>query len=203
MAESPNPEPVDGSGSQPVDPRPKPQFGELAPPGWVWKPPADSHTGHQQEPMVVHKQPHTRQPAAPKPAAEPKSGAALEGTEPPAWDRPVTIALLVLGVFGLFSFVRIQAGATQSIALLYQQEGLGAYTPSTIVPTILLWGGIIQIALWVLAAGLSISLMVRRRRAFWIPLLVGVLAVIALFLVLMAVLLTDPTLIDHFAKQTG
>lgn len=221
MAESPTPDPVDGSGSQPpaapapADPRPKPQFGELAPPGWEWKPPADSHTGHQQEPMVVHKQSHA--PAAPKARPEPRTrpttdasvaagaaDASVDGVKKaPSWDRPLTVALLALGLFGVTLFVRVQEGATQSIALLYEQEGLGAYTPAASVASILFWGNVVQIALWVIAAALSISLLVRRRRAFWVPILVGALAVISLFLVLMAVLLTDPTLLDHFAKQAG
>src|SRR4051794_23429692 len=131
MAESPTPDPVEGSGSQPsaapesasgrasepVDPRPRPQFGELAPPGWVWKPPADSHTGHQQEPMVVHKQPHAS--AAPKPrrddgaqhpAGVPASPASADAArQTPAWDRPLTVALLAIGLIGVTLFVRIQA----------------------------------------------------------------------------------------------
>ncbi|TFV94050.1 DUF6264 family protein [Leifsonia flava] len=249
MAENPTPDPVEGSGSQPaaapesaasapqktpappVDTRPKPQFGELAPPGWVWTPPADSKTGHQQEPMVVHKPAHgqnapqtpPKDPKAQKAARAPKQKApsgTLFGAETPpapgaasalpadaqaapAWDRPVTLALLVLGIFGVILSIQLQSGITQSIAIIHEQEGIGAYTPVSAVSTIVMIGGVVQIILWLLAAGLSLLQIRRRRRAFWIPIVVGVLSAIAVIFVMTTVLLTDATLLNHFAELSN
>lgn len=237
MAENPTPDPVEGSGSQPAaappaDTRPKPQFGELAPPGWVWKPPADSKTGHQQEPMVVHKPAHGQNApqTPPKPAKEPKpqkaqkaasgtlfgeapapqataSGAAsavpTDAKAAPPWDRAVTLALLVFGIFGVIISIQLQSSITQSIAIIHAQEGIADYTPSPVVPTIVLIGGIVQIVLWLLAAGLSLLQIRRRRRAFWIPILVGVLSAIAVIFVLTSVLLTDTALLNHFTEMSS
>lgn len=255
MAENPTPDPVEGSGSQPaaappVDNRPKPQFGELAPPGWVWKPPADSKTGHQQDPMVVHKPAHgqnapqtppqdPKAPKAPKAAKPPKPAKSSSGTlfgaetparptppapaapptsaqaggaasalptdakAAPAWDRPVTLALLILGIFGVIIAVQLQSSITQSIAIIHAQEGIGDYVPAASVSTIVLIGGIVQIVLWLLAAGLSLLQIRRRRRAFWIPIVVGVLSAIAVFFVMAVVLFTDATLLNHFAELSS
>ncbi|KQX07451.1 hypothetical protein ASC59_06725 [Leifsonia sp. Root1293] len=221
----------ENSPAQPVDTRPKPQFGELAPPGWVWTPPADSKTGHQQEPMVVHKPAHGHNaPQTPPQDAKPPKAAraqrapkqktpsgTLFGSEAapvphapselpadpqaaPAWDRPVTLALLVLGIFGVVLSIQLQSGITQSIAIVHAQEGIGDYTPASVVSTIVMIGGIVQVVLWLLAAGLSLLQIRRRRRAFWIPIVVGVLSAIAVIFVMTTVLLTDTTLLNHFAE---
>lgn len=181
--------------------------------------------------MVVHKPAHgqnapqtpPKDPQAPKAAKAPKQKApsgTLFGAEAPpapgaasalpadaqaapAWDRPVTLALLVLGIFGVILSIQLQSGITQSIAIIHEQEGIGAYTPVSAVSTIVMIGGVVQIILWLLAAGLSLLQIRRRRRAFWIPIVVGVLSAIAVIFVMTTVLLTDATLLNHFAELSN
>ena len=115
----------------------------------------------------------------------------------------MTLALLVFGIFGVIISIQLQSSITQSIAIIHAQEGIADYTPAAVVSTIVLIGGIVQIVLWLLAAGLSLLQIRRRRRAFWIPILVGVLSVIAVIFVLTSVLLTDTALLNHFAELSS
>ena len=161
----------------------------MAPPGWDWKPP----TGDEPVPVAA---------AAPAPAVRAgesaTDGVLATGRKPaPLWDARLTIALLIIGVLGVFTFVQVQNSIPQAIATLYQQEGLGSYTPAASVSGIITGGLIAQVALWFVAAAISITLLLRRRRAFWVLLAFGVISVITMMGIILAVMLTDPTLLGH------
>ena len=196
----------------PVDPRPRPKYGELAPEGWTWSPPPGSNPHG----AVV---PDGTQPAVGSPAGSPTSSAgrlptgaerhapAPFGAAPaqrgsaPSWDRPVTLGLLVLGLLGLFVAVAILGSVTDAIQMLYTQENLGTYTPAAGVDGLILAGKITQGVIWVLTTALSVLVMRRHRRAFYLPLIGGVLSTIAIFIFLSVVLATDPTLLDFYGSM--
>jgi hypothetical protein len=85
--------------------------------------------------------------------------------------------------------------------MLYTQEGLGSYEPAASVAGLMTAGIITQVVLWIATAAVSILLLVRRRRAFYIPLIGGVLSVLAIFVFLAFILTTDPTLLDFYGQQ--
>lgn len=194
MAE--NAEPA-GEQSATPDPRPQPRYGELAPPGWEWKPPADAAPLPHMRPShpAQHPEAHHHPDAATPPTT---SGRRL----PPAWDRPTTIVLLIIGLFGVFFAVQTQSGLPQAIATIYEQQGLGGYTPAASVAGIIVAGQVIQLGLYAVAVGVSVLLLLRRRLAFWVPLTVGLIALLALFGIVLAVLLSDPTLVNRM-QTTG
>jgi Family of unknown function (DUF6264) len=180
--------------SESRDERPRPRYGEYAPEGWTWTPPADGHA-----------------PASPTPApavwAAPPQGA-LAGRGPSAAsgrlarperraDRAVTILLLVIGVLGAWLSVGVLQALPQSMQLLHTQEGIQAYTPGPEIPGLILAGSIVQVVLWVVTATGSIVLMRARRPSFWLPLVGGVVAAIALFVFMLVAITGDPVLLDH------
>ncbi|WP_431247792.1 DUF6264 family protein [Leifsonia xyli] len=185
------------------DDRPRPQYGELAPPGWVWHPPADADRLDTSRPLE-------REEAAPPP-----SGAPIPGIHPPqgtpaypparaeqsapTWNLTLTILLAVFGFFGmLYSIATLQA-IPASMQLLHSTNGLGDYTPAPVVGTLVLVGSIIMAAIWAVSAGIAAWLLVRRRLAFWVPLVAGIVAMVVLLIFAGAVLATDPVLLGFYS----
>ncbi len=187
-AERPTPG-VPAASSAPRDERPRPQYGEYAPEGWKWQPPAGETTS---DPA-----PQLPTPPAP-PSARALSAPSVDGTRPvrPA-DRAVTILLLVVGVLGVWLAVGVLQAMPQSIQLLHTQEGIEPYTPGPEIPGLILTGSIVQIVIWVIAAVGSVALMRARRPSFWLPLAAGVIAAIALFVFTAIALSGDPALIEQ------
>lgn len=168
-------------GTPPEDSRPRPQYGELAPEGWSWTPTPDERT--------------LAAPPAPGPPAAPEKAVRPTGTAP-AWDRPVTLSLLVLGLLSTFFAVSMLRMITESIRLLHTQLDLAAYEPGPSV-TGLVTAGIVGVSLvWLATAAGAILLLVRGKRAFYLPLIGAVLSVVVFIAFTAAVLATDPTLLN-------
>lgn len=162
--------------SEPSAPLPPPQYGERVP-GYAV-------------------------PAAPAPSgAVPTYGA--PGTGAPVkrrrtWDLVLTCILLVLGLFGM-GIGLIYAAMFSDPAMVrdvfdeaYRQSGLGGWNGTVgAAPAVI---AISHIGLYVLALGVSILLLVKKRIAFWVPLTAGVIAAIVFWGSLMGIVLSDPGL---------
>ncbi len=214
MADTPGTPPA---GSEPAEPqpttppgdqRPRPKYGELAPEGWTWSPPPGANAHNHITPNAPA--PATSSVNAPgnlpgHPAATSPylgSTSAKKRGAAPAWDRPVTLGLLVLGLLGLFSAIAILRSIPEAVQTLYTQENLGTYTPAAGVAGVILMGQITQGAIWAVTALLSVLVTIRRRRAFYLPLIGGVVSTIAIFVFLTVILTTDPTLLNFYNKPS-
>ncbi|MFJ3491759.1 DUF6264 family protein [Leifsonia aquatica] len=194
------------------DERPRPQYGELAPPGWVWTPPEDVDRLDTARPNPTVDDEAT-QPSAPEsarapyrqapPTTSPYPGAApgaAPGRAPaPRWNLTLTILLIAFGFFGMSYSVAILQAFPTSMQLLHSSQGLGDFTPAAAVGTLIMVGTVTMTGLWALSTGLAVWQLVRRRMAFWIPLTAGVVALVVLFVFLAIILSTDPTLIDFYS----
>lgn len=182
----------DASPAPSRDDRPRPQYGEYAPEGWSWQPPADQRTSDPAPQMTT--------PPPPLPAAS------VERPDRPV-DRIITILLLVVGVFGAWSAI----GSLQSLptllpeALRQASEMLGnggasfEYTPAPEVAGLILTGQIIQFVILALVVWWSIARLRARRLAFWVPLVGGVLSFIALYAIMFAIIVSDPALVERLS----
>lgn len=219
------------SGTPPVDHRPRPQYGELAPEGWVWEPPVDANAaaaassaaastandtsvpGKPTKPAKAakaarvakpEKAPRTPKTATFKPIQSPPPAAAA-GANPlirpvPAWDRYVTITLLVVGLLATFSAVSSFSAVPTVMQQLYTGQGLGTYVPAASVSATLLIGSILEGLIWAATAALSVSLMVRGKRAFYLPIIGGVIAGVVLFVFMIVVLVTDANVLSFYSR---
>ncbi|QEO15482.1 hypothetical protein FLP10_14380 [Agromyces intestinalis] len=174
---------------EPVDERPRPQFGEYAPPGWTWTPPEE--TRHEA--------------AAPAAAAPAVSGAAAAAAPTAAGravhptDRAWTIALLAFGVLGViynsFSLAILPDSVVRSAQLSAAMLGMDAptsFTPGPAVPALIAIGIALQLALWVGALLWSRARMRAGLIAWWVPLIAGVAAFIVVTIIGMLVFASDP-----------
>jgi hypothetical protein len=116
------------------------------------------------------------------------------------WDRPVTLGLLILGIFGTFFAISIFTALPEAVQMLYTQQGLGTYEPAAPVAGILTGGIITQVIVWLATAAVSIFLLVRGRRAFYVPLIGGVASFVVIFVFMSIVLGSDPTLLDFYSR---
>lgn len=197
------------------DERPRPQYGELAPPGWTWKPPADADrldtsrtspaaSGAEPTAPAEHQGPpphgsHLPPGAHPGPHPGPHPGGVLQQPRASSrWDLPLTVLLLVFGFFGLTYSIGILQAFPAYLQLLHSSQGLGDYTPEPVVGTIVTIGTVTMAGLWAVSTGLSVWLLVRKRVAFYVPLLTGVIAFIALIVFASLMVSTDPALLDVY-----
>ncbi|MFC4223292.1 DUF6264 family protein [Lysinibacter cavernae] len=214
---------------QPPAGRPRPQFGEYAPPGWSWQPPTDAPAGHngevdaetpfgekssagldgtpQSTPTVVPQDSAVPAKTTPPPAAAPastghdaasdKAGVSLRPRN--RVDFLVTIFLLVISIWG----VRSMVGTTDSMPLIFQtiydQYGLGEFTDADALSGAILFGRISQFILWTLTVVVTIMMLRKRRRAFYIPLIGGALGFLLALIVSTVALINDPTVMDHLS----
>ncbi|MEI5583185.1 MULTISPECIES: DUF6264 family protein [unclassified Agromyces] len=187
--------PADGGAPPPPrDERPRPRYGEYAPEGWSWQPPAEPRA----DPA----------PAAPAPSYGANApGTAPQAAPPPApaggvrrGDAIATIILLVVGLFGAaynaLLLTMLPSVATETFR--QTAEVLGTELPARDfvagpqVPTLILVGTIVQLALWVIALAWSVRRLRARRLAFWVPLVMGAVAFVVLYALMAQILLSDP-----------
>jgi hypothetical protein len=194
MAEN-TPDQGQAATTPPVDHRPQPRYGELAPEGWTWTPPQETTPPAASAPVVA--------PAAP--AATTRAQAAAASTAAgrpgaPGWDRPVTALLLALGLAGAFFTLSMLASLPEAVQVLYTQAELGTYRPAASVATFITAGSIGQVAIWLGSAITSILLMIKNRRAFYVPLIGGVVSFVLLVATMTAVIAGDTALIEYFSR---
>ncbi|TFC51001.1 MULTISPECIES: DUF6264 family protein [unclassified Cryobacterium] len=182
----------------PVDYRPQPRYGELAPEGWTWTPPQDEPV-----PAASAAASTTVTPARATRGSAERPASAAPGSVPgtaPAWDRPLTISLLVFGLLGAYFTISILGSLPQALAMLYSQAELGEYTVTDSVTAIITGGSIGQAVVWVAAAVSSILLLLRGRRAFYVPIIGGVVAFVLLVAAVAVVLAGDPALLEYLSQ---
>ena len=68
-----------------------------------------------------------------------------------------------------------------------------------IVAVVVLGGLLTMAAVWAVSAGIGAWLLVKRRLAFWVPLVAGIVAMVALLIFAGAVLATDPVLLGFYS----
>lgn len=201
---------------QKPDERPRPQYGELAPEGWVWHPPADANRLDTSHPVAETDRygEHGTADAGQRPARssqyerpglatrQPQNPSTQLRADAPRWNMTITVVLIVFGFFGATNSIGGLLSLPDTIQFMHSSQNLGDYTPAASVQGTLIAGAVTIGLIWAISTGLSIWLLVKRRLAFYIPLIAGVIALIALLGFMSAVLLTDPVLIDFYSGIT-
>ena len=180
---------ADGSPQQqPTTPVERPRYGEYLP---VGSPPP-----YQAPPAYLA-------PQQPAPADYP--GSPYYQPVPPVRTRKVadlvvTCILLALGFFGMLFGILTAAGLGGALANAAEQRGV-VYEPTSALPIVanVIW--VSHLVLFLAAVGGSIPLLVKRRVAFWVPLVAGVLAAIVYWGGIFALILGNSALMN--ALQSG
>jgi hypothetical protein len=174
--------------------RPRPEFGEYATPEEqrkAIKVPLDHHespVASQESPeshISVQGGPHSHAPA------RRSSG-----------DRVATMSLLGIGLLTILLSMSALLDLPKAIDMAFAQLDLGSYT-STALGSALGWTAlIISIVLWGLALWLSLRALRRGHVAWWIPLVFGVIANIAVFACVAFAMTGDPAFTDYVTRAS-
>jgi len=184
---------------------PAPRYGEFAPvesaqPVAPATPAAGGIPAAPGQPAMYSGAPVAPQTPAAAPAyaqAAPVYGQpGFAGTPAPkrrTWDLVLTIILLVLGAIGMLIgiFYGIAFSSPQIIDEAFRQQGLGGFdgeigaTPLVIIAS--------HVILYLVAAGLSILLLVKKKIAFYVPLIAGVVAAIIFWTALVMLMMSAPS----------
>lgn len=174
------------------DPRPRPQYGEYAPPGWVS--PVQQPTA---EPVEVDKPVDSAQPDVARmppptgprlPAPPPRSRflAAAAASQAPGLDNTLTRILLFIGIFGALIGWLTGSSLSESLEITLNQYGVD---PGTMPEWLDVAGPALAYShalLYLIAVGLTIWLRNRGRPTSWAPLGAGVIAAIIFWSIMSA-----------------
>jgi hypothetical protein len=187
------------------DERPKPKYGELAPEGWVWKPPQPETPADP--PAAAAPTPASVQPPASvgqTPQWGRPTGAAAGGSAPDAagpakprsGDRIATIILLAAGLLGtanmVTSFLTLPVVMQQFMEL---QNIPGVYAADADASSAGAIGATVLVVVYVLALVISIRRMRAGRLTFFVPIIGAVLSFIVNLIVVMVAILADPNIL--------
>lgn len=159
------------------DERPRPQYGEYAPEGWV--------------------SPHY-QPPEPPVEATPVPAPAVPGR---TWDRVLTFALLAFGLYTVISSFIAFTQLPATLDAVFAQLGVGDFTSDAAANAVGLAANIIQPIIWVIVAWLSWRSLQTGRVTFWIPLAGGVLANLIVGILVGVVMAGDPAYLEYYTQM--
>ncbi|AYF99342.1 DUF6264 family protein [Protaetiibacter intestinalis] len=167
------------------------------------------------QPVMYTGEPAAAAPGYPQPAY-PQPGNAQPGYAQPVygqpgfggeaapkrrtWDVVLTIVLLVLGLGGMLIGLLYGVLLPMVFQQLYTQYGLGDFVDDGSLSGYSLIIVISHIALYLLAVGLGILLLVKRKVAFYVPLVAGVIAAIVFWGAIIAAMLNDPALSGYLTS---
>ncbi|GGI48628.1 hypothetical protein BCL57_003330 [Agromyces flavus] len=191
-------QPADGV-APPRDERPRPRYGEYAPEGWSWQPPADERA----DAAASAPHPAPPPPAAPAPNAPAPPVPVAPAAQTRSADRFFTILLLALGALGAWNTSVSLQQLPAAIQTVYTQQGVGTYTPQEWLPTLALVGTVFMLALYAAVLGWSIVRFRARKVAFWVPIAGGVVALVATIVLTSIVFITDPTFQSYLEGMSG
>jgi hypothetical protein len=143
-------------------------------------------------PQQGYAQPGYAQPGYPQPVYGQPGFGTTAAPRRRTWDVVLTIILLVLGLFGMIIGVAYGWFFSQPEILDegFRQQGYDGFQGEVgAAPLVLI---VSHVLLYLLAAGLSILLLVKKKIAFYVPLSAGVLAAIIFWAVVFTVMLSDP-----------
>lgn len=115
------------------------------------------------------------------------------------WDVVLTIVLLVLGLGGTLLGVLygVLFSSPEVLDEGFRDQGLGGFDGEIGAAPLVLIGS--HVVLYLVALGVSILLLVKKKIAFYVPLIAGVIAAIVFWATIFAVVASDP----DFARMSG
>jgi Family of unknown function (DUF6264) len=108
-------------------------------------------------------------------------------------DVVITCILLTIGLFSVLFTLAALSSLPQALSQEYDRYGV-TYHQGSNYGALSLFILISHIVLFVVALGISILLMIKRRVAFWVPLTAGVIAAVIFWGVVVGMLVSDPAL---------
>lgn len=171
-------------------PRPRPQFGEYATPEEqkkAIKVPLDDTESVPVESQMSPTSHITMQPTA-RPA--------------PNGNRFATVLLLGIGLVTVLLSMPALLDLPAATRSAFSQLGVGEFTSDALATTMGWTALIIEVVLWGVALWLSLRALNRGKVAWWIPLVFGVIANIAVFVCVAVAMAGDPSFAEYVNRTS-
>ena len=183
------------------DDRPRPKYGEYAPLPPVGAPPADG-APHIAAPPADAGSPADAAPSAafPPPAAGDKTDPAPRARR--AWDLPVTVALLLFGVWDVVTSFGYYADLRGPLDDVYAQLEVGEFTADDLALQVGLIINVARVVILIAVIAVSLLRISQRRTTFWVPLGGGVFAALVLVAGLVVIMSGDPAMATFIQQGT-
>ncbi len=118
-------------------------------------------------------------------------------------DIVLTTGLLLIGVIDVVRGWGYYSSLAATLRELYELQSFPPFTSDALANSVGFATNIIRLVILLVAIAVSLSLIARGRRAFWVPLAAGALAALVLVLLLLVVMLQDPALVEYVQQQSG
>ncbi|GGF27192.1 DUF6264 family protein [Subtercola lobariae] len=202
------------------DDRPKPKYGELAPEGWTWTPPAPPAesdvpvpSGSQQDPGAEAPRDDTRSaapysaPLTPYPRTTGSSISANSGDNPArkpvnTIDVVATGLLLLVGVLLSASTIPALFNLNPVLTQAAAMQGYGSFAPSEAAHTAGTIAGVVTIILQLLAIVVGVRRLQRRKLAFVWVLLFGIVTFAVWIAAITYAFFNDPAFVQQIMSTT-
>lgn len=179
------------------DPRPRPQYGEYATPEQQ-----AAARGQAAPPPTVVPEPNV--PPPPYGAALDRHGPPTTERLAPRGDAPLSVALLALGLLNVLLQVFAPPDYASTIDSMYKSYGVsGTYQVTDLTATLAQVVTISYIVIYLVVLFVTVQLLRARRRAFWVPLVGGVLAAIVAGVCAGVLLYADPAFMAYLTSVSG
>jgi hypothetical protein len=113
----------------------------------------------------------------------------------------VTLILLAVGLFLVLNSIPGYLAMPEAMQTVYDQLGAGVYPAADVAASLGVTALIVQVVIWVATAASAWFAMKRGRLAWWIALLGGALAFIAMMVIVSTALFADPGFIDNISPE--
>lgn len=187
-----------------TDSRPRPQYGEYATPEEQAK--ALGIPAHelpvQADPVKAHHAAPVMLPAGEAPHAQSTKNVSRPQTVIGSRDSLFTFALLGVGLAWVLWSIPSSVNFADTLNRSYALQGYtGHYGPVALASAIGLIISISSITLWAITCGVSIAVLRRHRRAFYIPLVGAVVTAIVVLALTLIAMLNDPGLLTYLSSM--
>ncbi|KQQ26699.1 DUF6264 family protein [Frondihabitans sp. Leaf304] len=194
---------TDPDGDVRVEGRPAPEYGEYAPPGWV-SPVAPAPVDEQRAQDPAARQQSDARPAPPEARqrfdAPPPTGSPVAGPPPralrrAAFNRFATVLLAVLGGYDVVSSAFDAKTFTGRYVSEFTRLGYlsGTFQSTAILDTVALVAAIVSVPVFLIALVVALRRLRVGKRSWLVLLLPGVIVNLALGLVVVAIVMGDPS----------
>lgn len=121
----------------------------------------------------------------------------------PAWDPPLTIALLVAGVINVTVTVANMRELPQTLQEGYAEQGIGPYTAFDLANAMGWSVIVVSMLALVLAIGFSVTRLRAHRMAFWVPLVAAAASLVLTTLLVAVAVFGDPEGAAYLQRTSG
>ncbi len=168
--------------------RPRPQFGEYATPDEQRK--AIKVPLEDDEPVPVESH------------VSPSSHISVQtpARKAPGGDRFATVLLLGIGLVTILISLSALVDLPDAISAAFAQMEVGDFTSTGLAATMGWTAIVIEVVLWGLALWLSLRALGRGKTAWWIPLVFGVIANVAVFVCIAIAMAGDPSFAEYVSR---